>query len=623
MSFFTAIWNRDGRPCDAAIAQTLSKSFEKRGQCEIWCDNSHILLAPRHKSSLLNQGAPSLRLIVAGDIRLDNRDDLARRLGIDSTMPSDTALVAAAFRIWQEDCPRHLLGDFAFCIWDECNQRMFAARDGLGVRPFYYHLSTARFFAATTPMALLALGIDAILDETAIADFVSGGFTDKEIAFHQSIRRLPPGHSLTVTADTAKLQRYWQLEIPDRYVGRDGAEQFAALFTSAIERRTSEAVEPGVMLSGGLDSSSIAMIAQANRDRPLPAISMTFDRTTGWSDGAHIHSMLDAGRFAPTLLPSDDHDPLADIQAMIAEQGGPFLGYNSSVTRQVYHAAAGLGIDVLLDGHGGDEVVSHGMGRLNELAAAGQWSALMREAQGIGAIYGMSGWQVMSPYLDHAPWIRRMRRRWRMMQSRLGLVTAPPPDDPAVALVNPALAQRSGSTERHRAQALTRRHDHKDADLQLAMLDAPLQPYAFEMLDRLSVAAGVRSTFPFYDRQLVEFSLSLPSDYKLRNGYPRFVMREAMKGILPDPVRLRRDKFDFTAQLAAGLLRHRQSIEARLTRDRWDVGQYVDMDVARRCWSNLLSSKPARTADVFPLWRTVILSTWLESLASDKKTGHG
>lgn len=451
-------------------------------------------------------------LIIAADARLDNRREIEARLGLDAhPRLSDAALIGALYDRYGSDCPSHLLGDFAFLIWDEKHQILFGARDHFGVRPFYYHTSPALFIAATTSETLLRSGVSPEKDETGMADFVAGAFADQHVTLHRHIQRLPPGHSIRASHGGTTIQQYWKLVPREPSTERDLGEEFRHIFEQAIACRMTDP-SVGAMLSGGLDSSSIAMVAsrlsEAADQPPLPSLSMTFDATPGWNEGPFIRTILQAGHFSPHFLPSDHHDPLRDIDTMLAEQEGPFLAYNHGVSRRIYHFASGAGINLLLDGHGGDEVVSHGFGRLNELAMEKRWTRLWHEAGGVAQIFGISTWQVASPYFDHIRAIRSVRRRWRRVASR-----APDTNEATAfnaALVAPDLARRTQIAERQALIACSRSAYQTEQQRHLEILSSPHQAYAFEVFDRASAAAGVGLRFPFYDRRLVEFCLSAP-----------------------------------------------------------------------------------------------------------------
>jgi len=610
MTAFAALFHRDGRPADRWPNSGLA-SLRQRGVSHV-ARNGPVMLAGTDMEAPYPDTARPV-LIVAADVRLDNRTEIESRLGLPPYphLP-DASLIAALYDQYGQDCTAYLLGDFAFLLWDEKERTLFGARDHSGVRPFYYHSTQRLFMAATTIGTLLQSGVSPAIDDAGIADFVAGAVADTTSTLYRHIRRLPPGHNILVTEGDVRIQRYWELTPQAPPPEKDWTDHFRHLFEQAVACRMADA-STGVLLSGGLDSSSIAMtasrIGEAHDRPPLPSLSMTFDATPGWSDGPFLQSVVQAGRFPAQYLPSDDHDPLRDIDTTLDEQAGLYLAYNHGASRRLYHHAGRAGITSLLDGHGGDEVVSHGFGRLNELAMAHRWASLWRESNGVARLFGGSTWHVAAPHLDHVMAIRKIRQRWRRM-SGSSLAVSPGPDF-TTALVAPDLARRTAIRARQEAIAPSRSAYQTEQQRHLAILTGPHQPYAFEILDRAAAAAGIELLFPFYDRRLVDFCLSLPSNAKLAKGYPRAILRDAMAGTLPEPVRLRRDKFDFTGQFRAGMARHRTHLQSVLDGQADMLAPYLDLSVARAAIARLDQGDAGGTTPLFAAWRIALLGRWL------------
>lgn len=207
---------------------------------------------------------------LAGEVRLDGRRDLLTKLKLADPL-SDAELVLHAYRAWQEDCVKHLIGDFAFAIWDGTRRQFFCARDQLGVRQFFYSYTNNAFFFSNTLNALRD-HVAGELNELAIGDFLVFGLNqDPSTTIFAGIRRLPKAHTLTVSRDGIRVNEYWTPTItPVRYKREtDYIEHFDELLTHAVEDRlgTSNA---GIMMSGGLDSSAIAATVR----RQCPALNL-------------------------------------------------------------------------------------------------------------------------------------------------------------------------------------------------------------------------------------------------------------------------------------------------------------------------------------------------------------
>jgi asparagine synthase (glutamine-hydrolysing) len=219
---------------------------------------------------------PAANLAITADARLDDREGLAARLDVspvELALAPDSQLILRAYQKWGHDCPAYLLGDFAFAIWDVGAKTLFCARDHMGVRPLYYHLSPARFVFATDIVGLLAVpGVSSGLDEPYVASHLLYKFyVHPERTFYDAARKLPPGHTMAIGPDTTRLARYWRPERARDVRFRaeaDYVDAFREIYARAVRDRL-RAVHPiGVHLSGGLDSSSVAVMAARELGRP-------------------------------------------------------------------------------------------------------------------------------------------------------------------------------------------------------------------------------------------------------------------------------------------------------------------------------------------------------------------
>src|SRR2546425_624531 len=257
-------------------------------------------------------------LVLAADARIDNRGELCSLLPAPSDA-TDAELILAAYERWGEHCPEHLLGDFAFAIWDGRTERLFCARDHFGVKPLYYHHRPGRLFAfASEIKGLLALAdIPRRLNETRVAAYLVPLFEDKEVTFYEEILRLPPAHRLTVNRDGARTERYWALDPGHELrLGSDEAyaEAFRELFTDAVRCRLRSAFPVGAMLSGGLDSSSIVCVARrlvaADGGARLHTISANFDEPPQIAERRFLNAVVAQNGVRPHYLRGDPTTPL-------------------------------------------------------------------------------------------------------------------------------------------------------------------------------------------------------------------------------------------------------------------------------------------------------------------------
>jgi asparagine synthase (glutamine-hydrolysing) len=630
VSGIAAILDRTGqRPVSAAAMQTMLRimghrahdGVTQRNSREIALGCAHLHTTPFEPEELDLDG----EMAIVADIRLDNRDDLARALDLPNPALSDSALVLAAYRRWGEDCPTRLLGDFAFAIWDARRKLLFCARDHFGVKPVYYLVDEDRFVLASEAKAILGpAGVTPRLDERHVAAILAGFVDETDATHYVGINRLPPAHALVVTTGKTRLWRYWNLEPAPAQAGKDHADRFLELFDEAVKSRMRGTNAIGSMLSGGLDSSSITMIAGqrhlASCGRKLSTFSLTFDQASGMDERPFIDAVLAKGGFAPTFVPVSDHAPFSGFEAVLREQEGIFLATGLSVSRQLYAAAANEGLRVVLDGHGGDEVVSHGYGFLQELARSGRWVALRRELRAYADTYGDSRDRLFFTFFNNygpGRHLRPLLRAARLARSRFTRYRPIVANSPAWRrFVNPDFAARTDLGERIGSHARqSREASSSEGAHHRWLISSPGIAHSFEVLDKAAAASGIEPRYPFWDKRLVEFCVGLPADEKLSNGWSRHVLRRAMEGVLPAQVQWRRDKVDFKANLVRGLLRHHRSLlDSVLVRDVDSIADYVNLPELKTACERMASSPAtARGDEVQFIWRTISLALWLRA----------
>ena len=292
MSGIAGILHFDGRPVEAEDVERMLEQMPHRGSdaVGIWRRGSvglgHRLLhtLPEDTGSRFPLVVSDGEFVVTADIRLDNRETLISTLGLGDRDPgsiSDTYLLLVAYQKWGERCPEHLLGDFAFAIWDERRKALFCARDHMGLKTLCYYLSADTFVFASDIKGLWGIPeVPKQVNEREIAAYLANIFPDKSATFFNHIFRLPPAHTMSIRDGGFQLRSYWEPNpSPDVKPSSDAeyAEQFKVIFIEAVRCRLRSVYPIGSMLSGGLDSSSVTCIArnllQDSGKAPLPTFS--------------------------------------------------------------------------------------------------------------------------------------------------------------------------------------------------------------------------------------------------------------------------------------------------------------------------------------------------------------
>jgi asparagine synthase (glutamine-hydrolysing) len=574
-------------------------------------------LAPRRPADPA-AGPPAGRPELAFTGRIDNRVELAAELAaeLDGARHSDGQLVLAAHCRFGDRCVERLEGDFAFAIWDPGQGRLFCARDALGVLPLYYHAARDRFAFASRLDALLCLpGLPRELDRTRVADFIARHHDPVQGTFYRAVRRLPPGHTLAVSDGPPLLRCYWRPEAgaAGPRSERECVEAFGATLDRAVRARLrGQAGAVGAMLSGGLDSSSLVCLARrALSGRTLHTFSAVFAsappaEARAIDERDHVAAVVAGGGLHAHELHADRLSPLLGLERELRARAEPFDGPNMYLHLAAFERAAQLGLRAMLDGSGGDDVVSHGLELLPWLAVTGRWTALHRELAALARRHRTTTWRllrqlVLRPLLPPA-----------LLRARARLLGRTQPFD-RLALVAPELARDSAVRERW----LAARRNGWPRPLrreQAEGLRSPLLGYAFEGVHHEAASFGIQPLYPFFDRRLVELCLSLPPEQSLHRGWDRVVMRRALEGLLPPAVQWRAGK----ARLASNFLRQlwqreRHRLAATVRDERGLLTPFVDRPALLACYERYSAAPLRASEEAQALYGLVQLASWLAS----------
>lgn len=544
--------------------------------------------------------------IAVSDARLDNGIALAAQLGCKN---ENDELLLHAYRRWGNDCVHHIQGEFAFVVWDPQKECLFLARDPFGVRPIYYSLTDSGFAFASQANALLELpDFVKASSKSRIAEFLRGSIPPVDQSSFLGISRLPAGFRAVVRNNRIKVKSYWSWTLPELFKGseQEMSDRLAFLFRQAVERRVPDVDPVAVTLSGGLDSSAVAVtVAGLPRFQAelVPTYSIVFDSRPSLSERKFIECLLSVGGFKPHFYSAETEDPFLNFDRRLIDHAGLFLAPNIATGSKLLEGLQPG--TVLLSGHGGDEVISHGYERFHDLAQAGHWLRFYRECFGANEGRALAALRVLlSYYVGYSHRHPQLRRLIIQLLSKWG-------SDSRFAV--DGLLSDEFREEATQPEAVQLDTSSCGRQRHLASLADPEQQYALEFLDRDGGIAGREVRFPFWDRDLIEFMLSVPADQKLRGGFNRSLMRRAMRGSLPEKVRLRRGKHDFSHHLALGLMSSEASSKTRFDRDAKILAQYLNLPYVQEVQCRI-SESPSEQTSVDPqlLWRATAVAEWLQ-----------
>ncbi|MEL7319231.1 MAG: asparagine synthase-related protein [Pseudomonadota bacterium] len=580
-------------------------------------DLTQIDFAALQDSPSATSGPPRLVFLSSG-FDLTNREEVMAALQLPSGAAAEDIL-RAGWERWDEELPDKLRGAFAFALYLPQTRTIFAARDIFGLSPLYYAWQKGSLILGSASQAVRSLlPGHGTLNELMLADFVSEQFIETDQTFFTEIARLPQAHVMRATSDGHFAERYWRIEDVARDQSPDDApERFRALFDAAVADCTRN-TDPVLLISGGMDSSAIAASMRAqDPNADIHAAAMTFHATAIWEDEPYLADITSHASLNLDEVPSDNHNPLADMEHWLAVMDGPYLPRGWSISGRLLPMMRGKGFKRILSGHGGDEIVSFGFGRLNELAMAGRWLELYkttRASSGLLSGGAWTRWRTFQRYLVHIPAYRALRNL------RAKLKTGPSKTAKSVnssaqyaqEWLAPSLTQTIDLSRYDRPSVASKR-DHTERMMHEEAMTLGVQPLSLEVFAVCAEASDVDIRFPFYDRDLLELCLSLTSDWKLRDGLSRYVLRAAMGEDLPRSIRERVNKHDFLESFLRGLWEAKDQLKHWTDPDRPGLTDFVNRDTLSALRARLSQNEMSyEWAEANFLWRVAVLGMWLE-----------
>lgn len=559
MSALFGVWRKDGAPSAAASLEAME------GAMSDWaCDRravhhdvrvglGHRVRAdtPQSAHETLPRADPDVPgLVITADAWLDNRVELCDALRLPRSLRTatpDSALIAGAYLKWGDACASKLRGDFAFALWDGRIEAWYCARDYLGFKPFVYFDSPRLFCFASDVRGVLACpGVPGRLNQALLAAYLvqHTGSAEKRLTFFEDVVKLPPAHFLVVGHGATRLTRYWSpqdVPVASPSSLHTAAERCCGLLEQAVQRSTRTTLRVGAHLSGGLDSTSVAVLA-SRRVRESGQILHGYS----WSP--------------PVTAPIDDpNDERRFIETVCAREGieARYLTYRPDdvvavftrdVTRipremavreeQLQDQAAHEGVGLLLSGWGGDELVSYsGGGYLAELTRRGAWSEVHRA--------------IVERLPRGMPALRRWRAYGGIIYRQIVWTLAPDAVWELRTRRNPAHHYRTYAhpdflrEQRHAVRAL-RDPPARDRPgvraTQIFRLEHGHLTRRVESWATHGAKRGIVYRHPLLDRDVVEFCLGLSPSVYSAEGRSRALLRCAAQGILPEPMRTTRTK---------------------------------------------------------------------------------
>jgi asparagine synthase (glutamine-hydrolysing) len=548
-------------------------------------------LEPRHQVCLVMDG------------RLDNRSDLIHRLEpAEGLAVSDDGLLLAAYLEWGVECTNHLLGDFAFAVWDAPRKRLFCAVDALGIKPLHYaQVGSLLCFASDAIQVLLHPAVPGDYDESEIAAYLDGQAEDPEQSFFAAIHKLGPARRLIVENGNLHAERYWSPDPGEIRYPRDEdyADRFRELFQRSVADRLRGCGElAGISMSGGLDSTSVAACSRREPGPRLRAYSYVFHRFTECDEQSYSRAMTDELGLEVEPVAVEALWSLESQGELPVSADTPFTGWRSC-TAEIFRRLEAAGSRVLLTGHGGDDLMQGSSLVYAERLRRGDLGAVrdvVRHAR------SQSSSVVRSLYRHFGrPHVSAGAERVLRQALGMGQEDTPP-------WIEPDFAQRARRSSRRRPAEPGRSPSRRAVHAK--MVGTPWYWRLANWHDRNSASFGIEVRHPFLDRRLVEYVLALPGEHLFRLGNSKSLLRQAMREVLPERIRLRADKTRFTPFIDFILLERSAGEIAQLLREpRSAALGLLKGDALRSAYLSLIHGGLA--APRRAVWYAISLEIWL------------
>jgi asparagine synthase (glutamine-hydrolysing) len=502
-----------------------------------------------------------------------NHADIRRQLepaGHTYRTRSDTETIVHAYEAWGDDCVHRFRGMFAFALWDAPRRRLLLVRDRLGIKPLYWARAGRLLLFASEIKALVASGlVDSVANEEALPELLSTRYIAGDETLFRGVHKLLPGHLLVFEKGRTHTRQYWDVPArsqPSRRramadlkvrptlpftIDRGIVDEFRSLLEESVRLRLMSDVPLGMFLSGGIDSSAIAALMARQIDRPLQTFSVGFtDRAC--NELEYAREVARAIGAEPHEVVIDDRDFFQALPRLIWHEDEP-IAHPSSVPLYFVSALARRHVTVVLTGEGSDELLA-GYGKYPRIAW--NWRA--------GTIYERLVPRALRETVAHRlvpalpGRLGRYGRRTFLAMNRtpeamfLDNFAAIPLADQR-RLLSPALAAQATPASAYAASLASFQHPNGGSTLLDRLLYADIKTYLVELLmkqDQMSMAASIESRVPFLDHKLVEFAAALPDEAKLSGWTTKRVLREAMRGVLPESI-LNRPKMGFPVPIGA------------------------------------------------------------------------
>jgi asparagine synthase (glutamine-hydrolysing) len=531
---------------------------------------------------------------------------------------SDVEVVLASYQHWGTDCLSRFNGMWAFVIYDLQKNQLFGARDRFGVKPLYYVKNEQHFAFASEQKALLEVSsYQPVVNVDAMLPFLLYGQIEMQSeGFFKDLFELKPGHFFMFDLFDSQMNitSYFELKIQtknntwNKQSFEQAAQKTKDLIKQAVRIRFRSDVSIGFCLSGGLDSSTIVCTAaEIVKEESISSLKHGIKTFTASNDSTEDESswakqIIDHTNADWHNIKIDSSTLVEDIQKLIYFQDIPLATTSTYAQSRVMRAAHEHGISILIDGQGGDELYAGYQtfyySYFHQIFSSFQWKTLFKESRSLGNS-PMSLKELFAAMLkvklSHFPaGIRvKLSKKWKSETS----------------LMTPAFLES-------KAQQVQFHGGFQSESLNQRLKSYCTETYLKSLLrweDRCSMQYSIESRTPFSDDiNLIQHAFSLPANYKIRNGWSKYILRESIKGLVPESIRLRKDKKGFSIPQNTWLMEQESAFfDLFQSHKHLDVHEFVQKELIESNWKVFFSDlKHSKEQDL--IFRYVCYLCWLK-----------
>jgi len=556
MCGFTVMVGLNGEKADLAVINKMTTSIQHRGPD---AEGTHIAgsvgfgfrrlsildLSPAGHQPMLSDDEQKV-MVFNGEIYnyLELRKEL-EGLGHQFKSSGDTEVLLHAYCEWGSACLDKLNGMWAFVIFDREKRKFFGSRDRFGIKPLYRYRGQDHVFFASEIKAILSSGhYSTTTNWSTVSKFLlQGHLNEEQETFYEGIEQVPPGTAFEFDLDGDRNEwRFWSLENIEESHISDPSSSFYEIFEDAVKLRMRSDVPIGVCLSGGLDSTSIISVMaklRKNHDplsgKPLKAFSYISEE---FDESAYIADTIRQTQAELNRLETNPSELWNQLTRVLQYHDEPLHSATALIGFKLMELAADNGVKVVLNGQGADETIGGYHSYFSNY-----WTSLLRSGRIGGTLSEIKAFCAEHGGDSRDFFLKTLRRFYR---SELGRIPAYRKianfrkqkilsNDP---LFSPDIIEHLRLSDRGYM------NETLNTALRYSVEHRPL-PLYLRIEDRNSMAHSVEARLPFLDYRLVSLLWKLPSHWKMRGPWNKYILREAMRGHLPESVRSRADKMGF------------------------------------------------------------------------------